>query len=1401
MTLRVSVGGGLTASPVLRNASDEFAAHAENISEDQDRIEEQRDIAEAARDFEEANEDAAAARSQSGLGGTSMHQNDNSRAQRARERSERASRRASRAAARAARRNERQNNRGQRRQQEINRKRDAKASDANNLLANLNAIKVQEAREEWNKAIKAEREKQAAAAIREKREENERNRTAAERAFAQKTEFNMKVFSNIPAEENIATKQYADARSAERDAVIREAIVNATIPASPPIFRPPLITRNRHEFRNLENSTRLRGRIEIDPEADLNLLMRDASLSPRRPEIIAKIPLFQLLTNYEGVSELNDLRKYERNLQLEELDALWENIKKADIAGIVAQSSRNSADALEKNIKNLEFFSTLNDTLTQSVDLLDIRKNSRQLTTEAKNYSRELLIAREEDYTNYPDSIESFLSEKCLFSSLSPNYFSNTKLLHTIFREFSNAIRYYFPGLLTSQDSRRDDRYSFKYPAVRQKKQGDNSPEASISSWGTRNFVIARTATGTFSGRNSVTETYYNVIPGIKDFRTDDDKIKVLATLLHNELVVSSGIARLYNTRLGNKYSVTSVDPVERIMGGYFKNSGNVLNGAGSPMSFCDMLVLNEFAQNAQILPFEQGAVKDLNSKIYVPGSSYFIESPIKTGDLTTPLSSFNTTLTEVNSDAQDMLKKLLCFDEDCKFTPDNIVIRCLRSMRDIVAILAINSETNKVPIDVSFPASLLTLMGSKDFIRQQSIFSSPYRQEPIDTLFALCAQIRRDFDIQESNQAFTPLKSYSKSVNPDIHPFENDEMIDDLGFFDNLTRSTLNLAFKTNIAWSEATNLSGLLDPARSLENPDVVALQLIDTSKTNALSSITSVLRSIQQDVYEVSLKNESGVSYLDGDKLTRFNRWDDNTMFACVFEITRLLFENLLDIGANVIDKINVSWDSLRILRLRDFLDILLNAYDADQPLDSVFDANGDADSIFGVNQSTTFRAGGFSAGQIVELLKSLIDQRKFLKLNLGYLSAVTKNVNSSNSIVTTFFESNASTNNENARMYSDLLASLGGRLAIETLSPEQNNIKQNYLLSAQPIEKPSLLQKCSFNTSIEDQVQEFFIKEMFNTANDGIAICFGLPSGLIRSERHPVKVESSNSENEDEAYPDASAKKKNIKATFNKVSELYPNIVFSPVDIEYDSELFILPESLNFRSDYLTGEMIKDMSSLVEGTLYTRIANGRVVSSKTGQELIAEGYSELILRNHIVDRVYKHFVRDVLGITLDEHAWFMDGNFNSLMIDNLTYMSLEKLVSNENISSLTNLSLNKLRLLFEDVKVPGLEGMKKICSSSKLSLLLNDDVNYNDINTLIKMLSSSAFNANVGAQRLLSPRHFDRVFVALFSNDRGSNFFLNNFNISEVNALPGDIDNLKKVFSNFELSGYMCSVELK
>jgi hypothetical protein len=1382
----------LNATPNIIDTNDDMQKLAEANSAEADRLEEAADAAEAQEDAEEENED----RRYNARNNIHFVRRREARKQRAEARARRKAAREQRAAERLENNNARRELEQQKAMQREQQRRADAALNANNVKQSLDAIKEEN---------------------RKKVEQKAREAAEEERKRKERLAFNVGVVNSLPAEKNVATKVGFNASRQEKLRETNEIIKNTTVEqarqqaVATTLFRPPIITKNRHEFRNLENSNKLKSRVEIDSEIDLNRLLRDAALTPRRPEIVAKIPLFQILSNKKGVVELHELRQFEKQMQLEDLDELWGNIDVNLNENLRNEITRINTFYTDGETKNLQFLSDLRESMDISINLLDIRRNSRQLTQSAKNYSQNLLIPREQDFSSYPEDIESFFSDKCRFTTLSPKYFSNTKLVHTLIREFANAIKYFHPSTLSAISSPRDDKFSFRYIAYSTSKNIDvNQQEMSVASVGTRNLPVVKNTNTTFGiGRRPVTEGVYDALPGIKEdyLRIPAERIKVLSTLLHNELVVSSGISRLFSTPLGNKYSISSVDPIERILGGYFKNSSTVLTGGGSAMSFADMLVLNEFnGESSLILPFENTIVKNSNGKSYVPGSSYFIEAPIQQGQIKTPLSQFSDAMTSFDTDSQTILKTLLCFDEECKFTPDNIVIRCIRAIRDIVAILSTNSDTNRVPPTLSLPVALLTAIHQKNFKSPPSnIFSSSYTKKPVDMLFTLCARYRANLDKQLAQQEFVPNKSYARLVDGTTHPFESDDSVDNLNFFDALIDSGINLAIQKNIDWADSLFLAP--NPNRIFQS---VNLADPDSVENNILGVITKVLRSIQTDVYELSIKNTTASSYLDEDRLTRYNRWDDNTMLACIFEIFRCLFQQLFPLDDVIIKNENddnlfsIKWDELNTLRLRDFLDILLNAYDSDQPLESIFDENGNADSIFGINQSTTFKTAGMTAGQAVEMINSLIDHRKFLKLCLGYTTSIAKNVSDANAKTVRFFENNLSELGSFSDRFATLYLNRGGKLAIEMLTPEQNSLKQAYSLSKQPLARGSRLKKCSINTQVEDDIQEFFLNEMSIVTNDGVALCVGLPSGLIKNQKHPAKIEGAPTDISDTIYTNNDIRKKNAKITFNKVSELYPDVSFSPVSALFDTELFILPGDMAFSTNDLTGEIIRDMNSIIRGTTYTRIVNGKIIDIKTGQEILQnEDNPEVtldILYNHIIDRIYKNFARDVMGVSLDEHTWFVDSNFNSVIIDADTYSNLEKMLANTNISSLTQLSTGKLKLLFENVNVPGLEGMKKLCSTTRLRQILGFDISFNTLEQLIKMLGNFSLNSFVESQRTLCPRHFDRIFVTLFSNTRNSNVFLKTFDINEVDVSLNDMERLKQAMSQFEISGYMCNVEV-
>lgn len=1207
--------------------------------------------------------------------------------------------------------------------------------------------------------------------------------------------------------------------SSESAVVAANETINSDIASLPgtltsPVFYPPKITQGLYAYRDLENSITSRGRLSLDTDLDVDKALRDASISPKRPEIIAKIPLFQL-TNGNGTRNLHELRQFEKSLRLEGLDTDWLKINSNVKKDIINEISDFHASSLANDEKYLQFLSDLRSSMNFSIDLLDVKKNSKQLTNFAKSFAQQILESKERDFSNYPDSIESFITEVCGFTARSPEYFSNTKIIHTIIREFANSIQRHYPTLISTAIDKRVDQKSLAY--VQYAPEGAESHAMSVRALGNRNIRRVITADGVDREyRLSVTESVYNVLPGISGINNSEDRIKVISTLLHNELIVSSGIGKLLGTNLGNAIGVTGVDPVEKILGGFFKNASSVLAGTGAALSYADMLVINENARNTGVivLPFERAVVQSTTGREYLPGSSFFVESVIKQGSTTSPLADFSKKLSDLDSNAQSAFSTLLSLSEECRISPDNIVIRCLKSIRNIVTILSSNSTSNPVPIAVSLSAAYLTYAKIKNYkddnFRASEDFR--YRQTPVDTLYAVCALKRNELDKKNAENLngqvleYIPKKSYARLISPSsVSIFEenpNDQSALDQSVYET-TLNELNRMLLCNIDWEGKS------------ENTEYFYITSFnDYNSYNLLNEVTAVLRGIQEEIGSQKLNENQG--YLDSDGLTRFNRWDDNTMLACVFEIMRALSSQLLPFQGisstsedpyKRFNRFNVKWNNDSMLRLRDFLDILISTYESGAPLEEIFDAEGNSNAVTGVSSSTTFRPQGLRAGQVVDLVNSLIEQRKFFKICLGYLNAIVKNVNESNKKLTEFFQT-ADASGNFADQFNKIKSSKAGNAAIEMLSESQNSLKRCYSVNRSPLSRPCGLKASSVNNQEEDDIQEFFLDTMSKfTSTDDVALCVGIPAGLVESLENPKIIEESSSDSA--AQRISRAKSRHISLAINKVSELFPDIQYSPTSIVYDPQLWIMPGALSFRRDELSGNVIKSVASIIEGTTYTRINNGKIVDSKTGAEILIEAESKdemrNILRNHIVDSIYKNFARDVMGVILDETVWFTDNKLGANIIDSSTFTSLQKMLLSSEIANTVQLYSDQLALMFEQVDERNLPGIRRLRSSEILLGLIRDNrIPRSGAEKVLKILGNNLLNSFVENQRLLSPRLFDRVFTVLLKSSASSGSklgFGTPIMISSANVSGESAQKIIPLKKSFEVSGYMCSVSLR
>jgi len=1293
----------------------------------------------------------------------------------------------------------------------------------------VNAIKAGAAfglADEVNQIIRRREERVTRAEDRRKRAEA-RDKRASARREQQESDFILSVL--------IANKSY-DSSMSPSD-IIRGDKANLVDRANssgnilPPVFQLPKIKQGLFSFRDLENSVSARGRLSLDTGFNVDRALRDASISARRPEIILKMPLFQMIDN-RGTIELHELRQFEKRLKLESLDSSWASINAAAKKEFLDEISDFHAASSENDEKYLQFLSDLRNIMNISIDFIDVKKNSKQLTNAAKSFAQQLLEVKERDFGNFPEDVESFISEVCGFTKRSPDCFSNTKILHTIIREFANSIHRHHPTLLSSAIDKRNDQKSLTY--ARYEPEGFDTHSMSVKELGNRNVrrVIAQDGSNT-EYRLSVTESFYNVLPGIAKLERGQDRIRVISTLLHNELTVSAGIGKLLGTNLGNTVGVSGVDPVEKILGGFFKNSSSVLAGTGAALSYADMLVINENTRDGDVvvLPFERSIIQGTNGREYLPGSVYFVEGSIKQGNSTTPLASFSKKLSDLDGNAQDAFKVLLNLGEECKISPDNIVIRCLKSIRNIASVLLVNSPVNPVPVSISLPTAFLTFSKNKNYRDRDYRISETFkfRQTPVDTLFTVCALRRSETDeanARNNDQKtfdFIPSKSYARLISPAAvsiyeegykSPEESNQLNNYKNAFDKLLLD--------NIDWDQPevagakSNFSRPEGARRQSENLEYYEASFFAENRT-IFDEIVEVLRSVQEDAFAINQSASSNFSYLDSDGLTRYNRWDDNTMLACIFEIMRCLVFDLLPFRVNVTSGVanqsnitsryNVSWDDDVMLLLRNFLDVLISTYESGAPLEDIFDAEGASNAAPGVSSSTTFRPAGLRAGQVIDLVNSLIEQRKFYKVCLGYLNALAKNVNESNKKLSEFFQSSAGIGNFSDQ-FNKIKSSKSGNLAIEMLTESQNSLKRCYSLSRAPMQRESRLKINTSNSREEDDIQEFFLDTMSkHTSLDDIALCVGIPSGLIEGLQNPKIIEESSN---DTALPRISgAKNINIMLEIHKVSELFPDIQYAPASLIYDPQLWIMPGSLAFRRDELTGDVIKTVKSIVEGTTFTRIVNGRVVDARVGSEILidAESKDETLdtLKNHVIDSIYKNFARDVVGVTLDETSWFTDNKLGSNIVDTETFISLQKMLLNPVVANTAMISSDQLSLMFEQVDEKNLPGMRQLRPPQILLKLISDNrLSKPGVEKVLKLLGNGTLNSFVESQRLLCPRLFDRVFTVLLKSSGSSDKkigFGTPIVVSSVESTDATSQRLIPLKRSFEVSGYMCSVSLR
>lgn len=372
----------------------------------------------------------------------------------------------------------------------------------------------------------------------------------------------------------------------------------------------PVITPQRRpnqETLSLANLTVQNGNLE---PADPN------GISRLRPEIIALMDFFPV---YAG-----DTRSMNKNGLFMEMQYQTRHLREQTLFQLMDAIQRSDENRELQNIQT-EFAESFNRVNAAA----EFYRNSLITVETVKNgFDVKSIPSSNFDLKNFK-TLQDFFQVFMLFSKEAFNRFSGTKVLQQLVFDTRSMAEGYSMNLLNLTDPDRTENGAASLSPVAIDKSYNTRNGFSFTCDTIRSFGPAVNATDpSFFGR------FNSALP-----QTPDDRIKVLLALLSKELRVSRGLGRSTVTNiLRQKFGATTTDgsPFDNILGGV---GSTIFEPVTGPNSLASLTVVNDTPGSA-VLPFETKYI-DFNAatqKVYIPGSTFFVDSILKVDSL----SSFN---------------------------------------------------------------------------------------------------------------------------------------------------------------------------------------------------------------------------------------------------------------------------------------------------------------------------------------------------------------------------------------------------------------------------------------------------------------------------------------------------------------------------------------------------------------------------------------------------------------------------------------------------------------------------------------------------------------------------------------------------------------------------------------
>ena len=886
------------------------------------------------------------------------------------------------------------------------------------------------------------------------------------------------------------------------------------------------------------------------------------------------------------------------------------------------------------------------------------------------------------------------------------------------------------------------------------------------------------------------------ILPGISD-SSPMTGLKQCLCVLSNEILISCGVNRLAGTELGNKYGVTSENPLEIVLGTnmaeIYKNGGvNIPEVAPKKGSLLDFLTVEDTDSKRVVLPFEVNDVT-LSKNKYLAGSDYLVEGPSRRIDLnfSDPIGLFSENFTGEVTSSKKYLEDLLALSESTLLSPQGILIRVLEDIYELCL------EGSK-PID--------NIDRNTVFSAVKILVSKPGKSQRLNNTKAPWNKMSST-DITAMLQTIM-----AQEEQPDYRLAIDDVVIKEVENTDTFFTSKREFQIYFNESWrfyvgTRVTDASS--QNVIPIGQASKIRFQIeTDTESRSVHKMIIDLADEIMSEAENFASRGGIEASFKDNQGKTAFSKLDYSALISIIQQIYHTLIRNFFhytsttrgsSAGSGYHRCLRIETEKNKIAA--DAILAVLSSYKEGSDFDDLFDEEGNSLAIEGVSSSTKI-GKNITMGQLTNAVTDLRNHRVYLKCCTSALQAIATNISQKSIPLSTFQKSAREVITNKVKIENVKDTKLSSFCRLVKLPVGADSIRgltsmqcSNTVLSKARLEPADGIQKrqkrANLTPGLLEAIRVFHETEFFRGSQN--IICVGLPNGMID------KLKTSNvGEKVREPVNESTSE---FSIVFSCDNELFSSLAFEDHTVDFDSSLYLFPDSYD---NYTPPEDDDDgllrnpdpLRDLIDKTVFHRIVSGVVTESETGKVLIEQGDDRTyeVLRNHVYSDLVRISAEMTLMLGISEADIKKYTDLNVACYSKEGYDLMRAMQKSTDINMMTS----GIEKVVEAIEIDEKNIFYRMGTTGRHKNGYNL-LTENDQNDMIRFSSSTLFTAELDRHKILSTSIFDRVFYVQVNQE---DFVLDKTEGLAVERKRFEGKTVPKQGNDtFDLTGIYCEVRVK